>query len=94
MATSGAQPGNNNEVKGKRWYSAVDRALAKRSRRDGVEALDKLAEKLLTLCDEGDLGALRELADRLDGKAPQAITGEYGGPVIVEILRLSKDNGS
>ena len=33
-----------------------------------MEALDELAEHLLTLCDERDLGALKELGDRLDGR--------------------------
>jgi hypothetical protein len=68
---AGAPLGNNNEVKGKRWASAIDRALSKRSKATGIEALDELAEKLLLLCDQDDLGALRELGDRLDGKPHQ-----------------------
>jgi len=43
-----------------------------------------LAEK----AEDGDLAAIRELADRLDGKPPQAHTGEYGGDLTVVIRQL------
>ncbi len=79
----GAPLGNQNAVKGKRWTDAIDRALAKRSRREGIEALDELAEKLITLAEQGDLGALKELGDRFEGKPAQRVemTGEGGGPL-------------
>jgi len=35
--------------------------------------LRRIADKLATLAEEGDLGAIRELADRLDGKPAQVI---------------------
>lgn len=76
---AGAPQGNDNRVKGKRWQTAIDNALAKRgSRADGIQALDVLAEKLLALAEDGDLGALKELGDRLDGKAVQQ--SEISGP--------------
>jgi hypothetical protein len=68
---AGAPIGNQNAAKEKRWAMAIERALAKRSRVEQVEALDDLAEKLLAKCDAGDLQALKELGDRLDGKAKQ-----------------------
>lgn len=40
-----------------------------------MEALDDLAEKLLTKVDEGDVSAIKELGDRIEGKVPQAIVG-------------------
>lgn len=70
---AGAPKGNNNAGKGRRWLSAIERALDKRSKRDQIEALDELAEQLLNKCAEGDLGALKELGDRLDGKAAQSL---------------------
>lgn len=78
--------GNQYAAKDKRWAAAINRALERRSRVEQIEALDELAEKLLALCDEGDLAALKELGDRLDGKAAQttAITGADGGPVEVK----------
>lgn len=75
--------GNNYAAKDKVWARAIKRALEKRSRSDQLEALDDLAEKLLTLCQEGDMSALKELGDRLDGKPTQAteLSGPNGGPV-------------
>lgn len=83
MASIGAQPGNTNQSKGRPWAAAIARALEKRSLVEQRDALDDLAEKLLAKADEGDLEALKELGNRLDGKPAQsvALTGEEGGPV-------------
>ena len=56
-----------------------------------VEALDVLAETLLTKCDEGDVTALKELGDRLEGKPAQAITGADGGDLIVRVTSSDAD---
>ena len=77
--------GNQNAVKGKRWAQAIERALERRSRREQIDALDRLAEKLLSVCDAGDLAALKELGDRLDGKANQSISGPDGTAIPVGI---------
>lgn len=74
--TVGAPAGNQNAAKGRIWKAAIQRALSKRARCDQVEALDALAEKLLTLAEQGDLGALKELGDRLEGKAVQAVEAD------------------
>lgn len=55
------------------WNAAIQRALEKRAKSDQVEALDLLAEKLLARCDEGEISALKELGDRLDGKPNQTV---------------------
>lgn len=68
-----APQGNQNAAKAKVWSAAIQRALDKRGV-SRVEALDALAEKLLARCEEGDLGALKELGDRLDGKPAQSLT--------------------
>ena len=73
MAERGGQPGNQNNVKGKRWQQAIDRALAKRCKGDGIAALDELAERLLQEAQAGEGWALKELGDRIDGKAAQSI---------------------
>lgn len=79
----GAPVGNTNSANGRRWRQAITRALQKRSRSDSLEALDELAEKLLALCDQGDLQALKELGDRVDGKSSQSheVSGPDGGPI-------------
>ena len=82
----GAPLGNQNAAKGRAWRDAINRALAKRSRVDAKEALDDLAEKFLAKCDEGEMQGFRELGDRLDGKAPQAITGPEGASLEIRVI--------
>lgn len=99
MSGRGAPKGNKNAAKAKVWSAAIERALAKRSAEGRVEALDALAEKLLSLCDEGDLGALKELGDRLEGKAAQAVLvgGDEENPVrhsVVWVLQPVKPNAN
>lgn len=84
---AGAPIGNQNAAKAKIWHGAIMRALRKRSRSDALEALDELAEKLLEKVAEGDLPALKEFGDRLDGKPAQAITGPGDGPVEISVIK-------
>lgn len=69
----GAPIGNRNSAKNKIWTRAIQEALEKRSRSDRYSALQDLAEKLLMKCDEGDMTALKELGDRLEGKPMQSV---------------------
>ena len=86
---AGAPLGNQNAIRAKRWSQAIDRALSERSRKDQIDALDALAEKLLTLCDAGDLGALRELGDRIEGKSAQSVmlSGDEDKPLFHKVIR-------
>ncbi len=70
---AGAPQGNTNAAKGKRWSNAIDTALAKRSKSDAQAALVELAEKLILAAEDGDAWALKELGDRIDGKAAQSM---------------------
>lgn len=74
---AGAPIGNQNRAKGAQWRAAIERALERRSssRSDGVKELDAIADQLLQLCGSGDLPAIKELGDRLDGKAAQPVGG-------------------
>lgn len=56
----------------KKFSAALDRAIAQ----DDGERLRKAAEKLLTLASDGEAWAVKELADRLDGKPHQSTTTE------------------
>ena len=85
---AGAPKGNQNAVKAKKWTDAIERALEKRSRIDQKAALDDLAEKLLEKCAEGDLQALKELGDRLEGKPAQSVVGDPENPIHVAIGRI------
>lgn len=54
----------------------------------GKTKLDKLVARLVEEAISGDVPAIKEIGDRLDGKVPQAVTGEGGGPVALAITWL------
>lgn len=84
---AGAPVGNQNAARAKVWHAAIMRALDKRGGGDRIKALDELAGKLLDAVATGDLAALKEFGDRMDGKPAQAMIhqgDEDGGPVRVE----------
>lgn len=83
---AGAPKGNKNSTRDKRaWTNAIRRAVAQR---DG-DALNALADKLIDMALSGDLAAMRELGDRIEGKPIQAteISGPEGGPMEVQSTR-------
>jgi hypothetical protein len=59
----------------------VRRATHKLDPKDKRKKLDLLAETLVASGLNGDITALKEIGDRLDGRVPQALTGENGGPI-------------
>jgi hypothetical protein len=94
----GAPIGNKNAAKAKVWHGAIMRALERRSssRIDGKLEIDALAEKLLDAVSTGDLAALKEFGDRMDGKPAQALihTGdEDGGPIQGRITLVKPEGG-
>ena len=90
---AGAPVGNKNAARAKIWREAVLRALDRRGL-DRESSLDELAAQLLNKCAEGDLTALKELGDRLDGKPAQAIIGGNPGDPAMRVVVLSeKDAG-
>ena len=64
------------------WREAIERAIKRREQAD-PQALEKLADKLLAQVEAGDVAAMKEFADRVDGKVPQGIVGgdEDHGPI-------------
>lgn len=80
MASKGAQKGNQNAKKENRlWADAIRIAIV------SGKKLRPLAEKLIAKAEEGDMAAMREIGDRLDGKPTQAISGPYGGDIPVSV---------
>lgn len=59
----------------KPWRQAVDIAL-KRKDAKGRRMLQHAAEALVRAAIEGDVSALREIGDRLDGKAAQPVNAD------------------
>lgn len=80
----GAPIGNRNATRGRTWTHAVERALERRTGNGRLKAIDALAEKLLDACYAGDLDALKELGNRLEGKPAQVIMGPNEGPVQIQ----------
>ncbi len=84
---AGAPKGNQNAAKGRMWRDALRYSLAKIGRDvppevDGEAAdmrgLRKLSDKFIQAAEAGESWALKELADRIDGKAVQGV--ELSGP--------------
>lgn len=82
--------GNNNNVKGKRWQQAIDRALERRGRGDRIRALDDLADKYLEEVERSGILGYREFGDRMDGKAVQTLASDPENPLQVIVQKLSE----
>jgi hypothetical protein len=88
------QPGESGNPNGKArhvkpWREAILRATKRREHEDPL-ALEKLADKLIRKVEEGDIAAIKEYGDRMDGKVAQAIIGgsEDDPAIKVEHIRL------
>lgn len=73
------QPGQSGNPKGtqreKKFAAALERAI----KQDDAKRLREAAEKLLDLAAAGEAWAVKELADRLDGRAAQSV--EHSGEI-------------
>ena len=56
--------------------------------------LDELAEQLIAQAASGDVSALKEIGDRLDGRAVQSISADdEGSPLVIHVIKGGKPNG-
>lgn len=78
----GAPIGNQNAKKNKPWADALNRALLAEDGRKLRALADKLVDRAL----EGDVTALKEIGDRIDGKPAQIIQGDADNPLAVELI--------
>jgi hypothetical protein len=78
-----------NQWTDKAWRDAI-RVAVLRAHKDPKKGkkLAALADALVDAGLDGDVPALKEIGDRLDGRVPQAITGDGGGPVAMAITWL------
>lgn len=77
---AGAPAGNRNAAKENRlWAETIRRAVTQAN----GKKLRAIADMLITKASEGDIQAMKELGDRLDGKPAQAIVGPDNGPLQV-----------
>jgi len=77
---AGAPLGHTNSNKNNRIWGNI---IKKYAVQEDYKRLHALAEKLYEKAAEGDLAAIKEVGDRLDGKATQQIdqTTEHSGEV-------------
>lgn len=73
---------NNGGKKDKLWRDALMVAI-KRTDSEGRVMLAKIAQKVVEAAVEGDMSAIKEIGDRIDGKAPQSldVTTRHEQPV-------------
>ena len=87
---AGAPLGNTNSSKSNRlWGDTIRRAIAQ----SDADVLRKIAEALLAKAAEGDMAAIKELGDRIDGKSMQAVelSGRDGEPIPVAVYLPAND---
>ena len=79
----------------KPWSEALMLAV-KRSAEKGkkTKRLAVLADTCVKKGLAGDMTAIKEIGDRLDGRSvqPHKHGGEDGGPIVVEVVRFSAEN--
>ena len=87
-----AAPKGNQFAKGNKgphgdrpWADALRRAIVQS---DG-KTLRRLADAIVAKAADGDVAALKEIGDRLDGKAHQAISAQVDSSVTVVINKFA-----
>ncbi|MGO4316702.1 hypothetical protein [Agrobacterium sp. MCAB5] len=66
-------------------------AINEASDAGGGTKLRAVAEALVSKAVAGDVQAIKEVADRLDGKVTQEISGPDGGPVQIDLTGFEDD---
>ena len=82
-----APKGNQNSSKNNRIWGKIVKKLAVQ---EDYAKLHSVANALYEKAASGDIAAIKELGDRLDGKASQEITGDSDAPITV-IVRTGID---
>lgn len=72
----------------KAWADAVRRASHALDKETKTKKLDLLARALVSAGMAGDVPALKEIGDRLDGKVPQALVGGDEDSQPIRITRV------
>ena len=75
--------------KHKAYREALERNLALLGQGDAEATLNRIAAAHITRCEQGDIGAIKEFADRMDGRVPSTI----GGSTEVGPIRLYWPSG-
>jgi hypothetical protein len=80
--TMAAPKGNQNSSKNNRAWGKVVKKLAIQ---EDAKRLHRVAEALFRKAEDGDIAAIRELGDRIDGKSEQTISGDSDQPITIVV---------
>jgi ribosomal protein L17 len=86
-------PRKKGDTNDKWWADAIRRAVNVETTDpltgEKVKRLRRIADSLVTAAEQGDIAAIKEIGDRLDGKPKQAteVSGEGGGPLLLSWLK-------
>ena len=87
------QPGQSGNPAGSRKPKIFTNALLaslKKTDANDVEAIQRIADKLVALAESGDVPAIKEVADRSEGKVPQAIVGDDEHDPVSMVHRIER----
>jgi hypothetical protein len=89
MAERGAPEGNKNSVKGKLFHGELRKILVQ----DDQRKLRKIAENLVKAAEESEAWAIKEIMDRMDGKAIQStdITTDGQSVTSIQVMFVKPD---
>ena len=73
------------------WRNAITLAIHRTKKGEGTKRLNVLAEALVNKAMSGDVVALKEIGDRLDGKPVQAIDAKITELDYADFLRACRD---
>jgi hypothetical protein len=78
-----APEGNNFSSKDNRLWANTLRRVAVQG---NGERLRRLAERLFDQAEEGNVAAIKEIGDRLDGKALMTLAGDPENPLTIALI--------
>ena len=80
--------GNQYAAKSRVWTTAINNVLERKHPKGRMAALEDLAERLIAGVEAGDLAAIKEIGDRVEGKPSQAVIhagDDEGGPIRAKV---------
>lgn len=83
--------GNKYGAKERVWTQAINNVLERRNPQGRMAALEDLAAKLLEKVENGDMTAIIELANRIEGKPAQQIDLGNANNEPFRVLALTND---
>ena len=78
----GPPKGNKNSSKENRVWG---KTVKKHAIQEDYKRIHKVAEALFKKAEEGDVSAIKELGDRIDGKSQQTISGDSDAPITIVV---------